>query len=337
MTAPPRSPVRQGPRAEDPNARVIAVTGARSFLGSELLRRLDDNPRVAAAIALDVRPPPQPGERTRFYKSDLTLPTAATDLAAVLEAEGVDTLVHAAFLARPTARVEWAHELEDLGTMHVLSAAARAGVRKVILASTTLVYGPHPDNPNFLDERRPLRGLAKVGWLTDKVSAEQQLVAFAARAPGTVATSLRAAPTLGPRVQNLITSFFSNMLVPVVAGCDPLLQFVHEEDLIDAFMLVIAEDHPGAFNITGDGVLPYSTVRALLGRIPVPLPASLVGALGSVMWTAQLAAVPPGLSDYLRYLCVADGARARRELRFRPRWDVRAIVNEFVGETEATS
>jgi UDP-glucose 4-epimerase len=330
-----QGPGQGRPRPADPDARVIAVTGARTFLGIELLRRIEDNPRVAAAIALDVRPPPQPSERTRFHKTDLTLPTAATDLAAVLEAEGVDTLVHAAFLGRPNrARVEWAHELEDLGTMHVLSAAARAGVRKVILASTTRVYGPHADNPNFLDEARPLRGLPKVGWLADKVAAEQQLMAFAARAPGTIATSLRAAPTLGPRVQNLITSFFSNMLVPVVAGCDPLLQFVHEEDLLDAFLLVIDQDRPGAFNITGDGVLPYSTVRALLGRIPVPLPASLVGALGSVMWTAQLAAVPPGLSDYLRYLCIADGARARQELGFRPRWDVRAIVNEFVGESE---
>jgi UDP-glucose 4-epimerase len=327
----------EGPRRALPDARVVAVTGSRGFLGAEVLRRLDEDRRYERLIALDLKPPAQPLDKLRFFRADLTLPTAATDLATVLDTEQVDTVVHAAFLARPTRAVDWAHELEDLGTMHVLQACARARVRKVILASTTLVYGPHPENPNFLPETAPQRGLEHVRWLADKVSAEAQLAAFAERVPGAIATSLRAAPTLGPRVQNLVTRFFSWPIVPVVAGADPLLQFVHEEDLIDAFKLVIDDDHPGAFNIVGDGVLPYATVRALLGRLPLYLPARALGVIGGALWSAQLGAIPPGLAAYLRYLCVADGAKARHRLGFAPRWDIRAIIDDFLGEPSAAA
>lgn len=326
-----------GPRPADPAARVVAVTGARGFIGGEVLRRLDEDRHYARLVALDVKPPAQPLDKVRFYRADLTLPTAATDLAAVLEAEGVDTVVHAAFLSQPTRREAWAHELEDLGTLHVLSACARARVRKVVLASTTLVYGPHPENPNYLDEGRALRGLPHVSWLHDKISAEAQLGLFAARCPGAIATSLRAAPTLGPRVHNLVSGFFSRPLVPVVLGADPLLQFVHEEDLLDAFKLVIDGDHPGAFNIVGDGVLPYATVRALLGRVPVVLPEGALRLLGGALWRARLGGTPPGLAAYLRYLCVADGEKARRRLGFSPRWDIRAIIEDFLGEATASA
>ena len=50
-----------GPSTPSVGGRVVAVTGACTFLGGELLRRLGEDPRYTRVLALDVRPPPQVG------------------------------------------------------------------------------------------------------------------------------------------------------------------------------------------------------------------------------------------------------------------------------------
>ena len=82
----------------------------------------------------------------------------------------MDTLLHLAFLSSPTHASAWAHELESVGTMHVLNAARRVTLRKLILWSQTILYGAHPTNPNFLTERHPLRADAEDPFFADKIA-----------------------------------------------------------------------------------------------------------------------------------------------------------------------
>src|SRR5512143_2986595 len=140
----------------EPERRVVAVSGARSFAGAESIKRLEEDRRYAKVLAVDIRKPDFPLDRTQFFKVDLTLPTADADLAELLAREEVDTFVHAAFLASPTHAAAWAHELEDIGTMHVLNACAEARVHKLVVWSTTMVYGAGASNPNFIREDAPL-------------------------------------------------------------------------------------------------------------------------------------------------------------------------------------
>src|SRR5215211_1527123 len=127
------------------DGRVVAITGACTFLGTELIRRLEEDPRYTRVLALDVRPPPvplAPGDRTaktQFVKIDLTQPTIDAEIATLLDHARVDTVVHGAFLSHPTHASEWAHELEDVGTMHVLNACAGIEPRRFVMVSTTLV------------------------------------------------------------------------------------------------------------------------------------------------------------------------------------------------------
>ena len=46
-----------GPRIAPSGGRVVAITGACTYLGSELLRRLEEDRRYARVLALDIRPP----------------------------------------------------------------------------------------------------------------------------------------------------------------------------------------------------------------------------------------------------------------------------------------
>ncbi len=319
------------PARLDPGARVVAVTGACHFLGTELIKRLEENRCVARVLALDVRKPDLPLEKTEFLKLDLTVPNADRDVVRLLDGEGVDTVVHAAFLSHPTHATEWAHELEDIGTMHMLNACSRLRPARLLLASTTIVYGASPKNPNFLTESAELKGHADSRFINDKVRAEQQAERFARENEDVSVTILRFAPLLGPTVSNMFTRFFSRPVAPVMMGYDPLLQFIHERDAARALVRAVTTQVDGPFNVVGEGVLPYTTVLALMGRIPMPLPHFIARPLSRALWATQVFDSPPSFLDFLRYLCIADGTRAREELGFEPKYDIKRTILDFLG------
>jgi UDP-glucose 4-epimerase len=310
-------------------ARVVALTGSASFLGTNLIGLLEEDDRVPRIVSLDVKPPVTAGKKTRIYDVDLTQPAAEARLAEILAAERVDTLLHLAFLASPTHAAAWAHELESVGTMHVLVAARHAQVRKLVMWSQTLLYGAHPSNPNFLSERHALRASVNEPFFADKIEAEGEAHRFAQRAQGSVVTILRTAPILGPTVDNYVTRYLSRKLVPTMLGFDPLLQFIHEVDAIAAFKLAVDRDVPGTFNVVGDGVLPLSTVIKLAGRIGIPLPHPLVETVTALGWAVQIAEAPPVFLKYLRFLCVADGQKAWDMMGFRPAYTTREALLDF--------
>jgi UDP-glucose 4-epimerase len=313
-----------------PGGRVVALTGAASFLGKNLVGVLEEDAATSRVVAIDIKAPETSGPKTRMYAVDLTSPGAEERVAEILEAERVDTLVHLAFLASPTHATAWAHELESVGTMHVLNAARRTPPRKLILWSQTILYGAHPTNPNFLTERHPLRADAHEPFFADKMEAEREVAAFAAKAKGTVVTILRTAPIVGPTVKNYITRYLAERIIPTLLGFDPLWQFVHEVDAIAAFKLAIDRSHPGVFNIVGEGVLPLSTVIKLASRPSLPLFHPIAETLIAASWAAQAAYAPPSFLRYLRYLCIADGDRAAREMGFSPVYTTREALFDYL-------
>lgn len=308
---------------------MVAITGACSFLGSNLVGMLEEDEAIRRIVCLDLKPPRTAGAKSRAYDMDLTLPSAEERLAEVFAAEGVDTVVHLAFLDSPTHTSAWAHELESVGTMHVLNACRRSRVRKIVMWSLTWLYGAHPTNPNFLSEKHALRPPRSEPFFLDKVSAEEEVLGFGKPGRGLVATVLRTAPILGPTVESFLTRYLSHPLVPTILGFDPLWQFLHEADAVAAFRLAVLRDAPGVFNITGEGVLPLHTVVRLVGRTSLPLPRSLTRTVTGALWIAQLGEAPPAFCDFLQYLCVADGSSAERALGFRPAYTSREAVIEF--------
>ena len=309
--------------------RVVTVTGASSFLGANLIGLLEEDPRVARVVAIDVKPPSTAQRKTRYYEVDFTQPTAEARLSEIFAAEQTDTLVHLAFLSSPSHATAFAHELESVGTRHVLVAARHARLRKVVMWSQTLLYGAQPTNPNFLTERHPLRAPSSEPFFADKLEAEAEVARFADKTPGTVITVLRTAPILGPTVQNYVTRYLARRLVPVAMGFDPLVQFLHEVDAIAAFKLAVDRDHPGVYNVVGGGVLPLSTVIKLAGRLALPVPHPFAQMMGGALWLAQIVEAPPAFLHYLRFLCVADGAKATKRMGFRAAYTTREAVLDY--------
>jgi UDP-glucose 4-epimerase len=310
-------------------SRVVAVIGAGGQLGGHLVASLQEDERVGRVVAVDGGALPAAGAKTRTYDVDLTQPPAEARIAEIFAAERVDAVAHLAFLPAPTHASAWAHELESLGTMHVTVAARQAHVRKLVLGSHTWLYGAHPSNPNFLTEKHPLRAPRAEPFFADKIEAEEQARKLAQRSAGTVVTILRMAPILGPTVESTITRYLSRRVVPTMMGFDPLVQFLHEADAVAALHLALARDVPGTFNVVGGGVLALSTVIKLAGRIGLPVPHPVAEAVATVGWAAQLVEAPPAFLKYLRFVCVADGAKARDELGFVPAYTSREALADF--------
>lgn len=289
--------------------RSIAITGLRTFLGHRLAERLHAHDGKLQLVGIDLRRPYRLEGRVRFHRVDLTDPTADGRLAEVFERERVDTVVHAAFRSLPTPDLEEDHELETIGSLHVLHACAARKVRRIVLASSTMLYGPRPDNPNFLTEAHPLRGHPGAHNVQNRVETEALVEEWRRRHPDTEVSVLRPCWIVGPSYWDAVTRYLARPVVPTLLGYDPLFQFVHEEDVLNAFLCAVLEGRPGVYNVVGRGVLPLSTLLHSAGKTVLRIPAPLLYRLRYWPSQAQTGDPPEGFYDYLRFLWVADGER----------------------------
>src|SRR5580704_7853544 len=89
-------------RPRHPGGRVVALTGAASFLGRNLVGVLEEDADTARIVAIDLKGPDTSGPKTRMYPVDLTAPASDERVAEILAAERVYTLLHHGFLSSPT-------------------------------------------------------------------------------------------------------------------------------------------------------------------------------------------------------------------------------------------
>jgi UDP-glucose 4-epimerase len=320
-------------RRRGSRARVVAITGVHGVPGARLLRRLDEDDQVSRVVLLDRHAPALPLRKAVSVIVDLTATFADAAIAEILARERVETVVHAAFHAAPVHALEAAHELEVIGTRTLLHAVAhdvRHGgtVESLVVLGTTMSYGAMPDNSQYASEDAPLRGGANYPFVADKVAVEREVAAFRRRT-GLPTTMLRVGWTMG-ELETIAGRMFAPMLVPAVLGADPLVQLIHVDDVVDAARLAAHAGRDGTFNIAGDGVLPFSTVIKLVGRLRAAAPESAVRAALDALWVAGIGNVPGAHTAYLRDTFVADTSRAPDLLGFQPRYAIRDAIAHHV-------
>lgn len=317
----------------------VAVTGTLGVLGRHLLRRLDAEDACRRVVLLDLVPPSQPFKKARYYRVDLTEPRSSERIAGALERERVDAVVHLAFLQHPVRNAAYAHELESLGTLHLLNALtrlARSGAPvHLLVGSSTLVYGARPENPGLLREDAPLAGRLDYALIGEKIAAERQVHAFH-RKDGAAATILRTAPLLSPGLRTIVGRYLSLPAAPTILGFNPMIQTLDVSDAVEAVYRAIerAADVGGrgplaVYNLCGSGALPLHAAIRLCGRRSIPLLRFAAAAMVDALFQAGLAMAPSPHLDYLQYGCVADGERAAAELGFVPRKSTRDCVNDL--------
>lgn len=310
-------------------ARRVLITGLSGVLAGQLAARLESNERIAYLAGIDVREPRRDLARTEFIRADLRNPLVPK----VVESTAVDTIVHLDITATPAdaggrARMK---EHNVIGTMQLLGAAQNApAVRKVVMKSTTAVYGSTYDAPSLLRENTTPDGARRRGYGKDAVEIEGYSRAFGRRREDVDLTLLRFASVIGPTVDTPLTQYFSLPVVPTVLGYDPRLQLCHEHDAVEVLYRSVVEDHPGIVNVAGPGVVYLSQAIRGLGRPSMPVPSPFVDGISSLVRRSGRVDFSPEQLRLLRFGRVGDITRLRELFAYEPAYSTKAALADFV-------
>lgn len=292
------------------DTRAVLITGAAGYWGRRLARRLLLEPGLRV-VGLDKEVVPEPYAGISYLQSDLR----HRDLPDLLAQADVDAICHLSFQPAPV-HSEASFERNVMGTINLFGACAQAGVRKIVVKSSTAVYGARHDNPAFLRETHPLRGSRHTGTVRHQMEIEHFCRKFPHTDPEARLTVLRFAHIVGPTADTRMTHFLREAGAPVLLGFDPMMQFIHEDDVVEALAHALLTDVTGVFNVAAPPPLPLTRALALAQKIPVVLPHPL--AYWGATVAPDVARYAPLPLDDLRYRCVADTERMSEVLGFMP-------------------
>ncbi|MEO5875153.1 MAG: NAD-dependent epimerase/dehydratase family protein [Streptosporangiaceae bacterium] len=310
-------------------ARVVLVTGVSRFLGARVANTLQADPGIERVIGVDTVPPGMSLGRTEFVRVDIRTPS----IAKVIASAEVDTVVHLNLVTAPLGSSRSSmKEINVIGAMQLLGACQRSPhMRKLVVRSSAAIYGSSPRDPAvFGEDEEPVEPPSS-GYAKDAVEVEGYVRGLSRRRADLTVSVLRFANFLGAGVDSPLTRYLRMSVVPTVLGFDPRLQFVHEDDGVEVLRRMTVEDHPGTFNVAGDGVLLLSQCVRRAGRGSLPLPATAFGAVGDA--GKRLGGLPgfsPELQRLLTYGRVIDTSRLAGELSWRPKYSTEAAFTEFV-------
>jgi UDP-glucose 4-epimerase len=304
------------------------VTGVSRDAGARCARRLAADPDIDTVIGIDVVPPRAELGRVRFVRADIRNPI----IAKVIAGEDVDTVVHTGVVATPRSAGGRSSmkEINVIGTMQLLAACQKApGVRKLVVKSSTTVYGAGPRDPAMFTEEMAPRAIHQTGLSKDAVEVEGYVRGFGRRRPDVCVSTLRMANWIGPQTDSPITRYFAMPVIPTVFGYDARLQFLHESDGVAAIHRATVNDLPGTFNLAGDGILSLSQAIRRLGRPVLRLPSFTAASTAAVVRRLRLADFSPDQIPFLTYGRVVDTTRMRAEFGFEPEYTTATAFDDF--------
>jgi nucleoside-diphosphate-sugar epimerase len=320
----------------------VAVTGPTGTFGFGLIPLLQADDRVAQVVGIARHPFDAAAHgwaKMRYRRGDVRDPGALHDAFG-----DADVVVHLAFLVTGAASREAIRSINIEGTLNVFRAAAAAGARRFVYASSVAAYGFHPDNPIGMTENWPVRPASRLFYAREKAELEHLLRAEADRTAGPALYLLRPSIVLGPHavgakgllpgmlapLARLVARPIGRLPLPVLVPTLPL-QLVHEEDMGRALLqCVIAAGPHGAYNIAADGIVTGADLVRELGLLPVPLPAGPAQAAARAV--AALPFLPPAAQwvEAASHPAIMDTTRARQELHWAPRFTALEALQDTV-------
>ncbi len=311
-----------------PGRRVL-ITGVGSPLGSALAQRLAADPSFDYVAGLDTRRPSRPLEGVDFIEADIRDPVIAT---LIPQAE-VDTVMHNQIVRRvgPGMSSRSMHDINVIGSLQLLTACERSpSIEAIVIRGSAGIYGSEPHAPQFFDEEMARLYPLRSRFQRDVGEIENLFDTYARRHAGTVCTMLRYQPSIGPLVDTQITRYLSAPIVPTYLGFDPRMQFVHEDDALDALAATVRRPVRGAVNVAGPGSIGLTRMIRSAGRPSLPVPAPLFARVSDSMGRLGVPRLSDDFQRLLRYGRAVDTRRLVDEVGFTPGYSTPAAVDDYV-------
>ena len=332
-------------RARASAGLTVAVTGPTGDVGRALMRALERSRDVAAIRAMgrrEIDPAAEGWRKATYRRGDVLDRFAVDELVA-----GADAVIHLAFAIMGAGGAE-GHRVNLEGSRNVFAATVAAGVPRLVYTSSVAAYGFHPDNPPLLSEEVRPRGTGAHAYSAEKAEVEK-LLWDVTRGSATAVYVFRPCIVAGPDALMMISSIpyvqlgermpgavwrlldAAPMLKPVIPDNGVSFQLVHHDDVASALRAaVLGRGRPGVYNLAGPGTLTMRTLAEDLGWYAIPVPelavdvvAEMVSRLGFLPSQAQWVAA-------FREPVIMSTAKARKELRWRPRHDAITTLRETI-------
>lgn len=300
-------------------AGAILITGVEGRFSRRLVRRLH---RYRKVIGMGTRPARGfPGDVTHFQTDPLR--SAARS---VFREGHISAVVHLGVVHDPHAKRAEAHSRNLLAFQRVIEYAKTYSIPKVVLLSSANTYGPRAENAQFLNERAPLLAGGRFTEMHALVELDMYAQSCFWREPELEVVILRPANILGT-VRNAPSNYLRLPVVTTLLGFDPMVQTVHQDDVVTAIELALRPGAHGIYNVAGPPPVPLSKALDMLGRKRVGVPYTIAKGGLAGLFRLGVSQFPSPELDFIRYVCMVDDSQARRRpeqqgLGYSPRFDL---------------
>jgi UDP-glucose 4-epimerase len=222
-------------------------------------------------------------------------------------------------------------EFNVMGAMQLFAACQKApSVRRVVLKSTSEVYGSSAHDPVMFTEDSSSKRPPRDGFARDSIDIEGYARGLGRRRPDIAVTLLRLANMIGPAMDTALSRYLAGPVVPNVVGRDARLQLLHEQDALGVLERATMAGKPGTFNVGASGIIMMSQAIRRSGRLGLPLPTVGVRIMDSLLRATSGTELNRDHLAYMSYGRVMDTTRMRTELGYEPKWTTVEAFDDYV-------
>lgn len=197
-------------------------------------------------------------------------------------------------------------------TGRLISASRSAGLRRLVIISSAMVYGAWHNSPVPITEVAPLRPVPELAYAVAKAEIERQVEAWRSDDPSVVAAVLRPAVVVDPQHSRWFARSPWGRVGSIISSSEAHRQFVHVDDLVEAVEVARSRHLDGPFNVAPNGWLAPDARRDLDGLAPnLAILDRLVSLSGRIRSWFGLSPIPHGLNAYVKNSWVVANDRLK--------------------------
>ena len=298
----------------------VIITGISGSIGRNLARLLHRNYEVHG---IDRKPFKGKPKDVIMHHLDIRKKKVED----IFRLKNVIAVFHLAILHEPKIKGNEQHNFNMIGTNRVLDFVQKYKIPKIVILSSANLYGATNTNPIFFREDAPLMGGRDFYHIRDQIEVDMLAQSFFWKHADIDTIILRPVHVVGAGLHNAESSYLKMKYLPVLAGFDPMLQLIHEDDVVTAMQLCLKDGIKGVFNLAGPGAVPLSVVVNELRKKMLYIPHFIAGTLLNRLWKMGISSYPAPVSDHIKFSCMVDDKRARQTLGFKPAHSLASTID----------